>query len=324
MLLKKLSGLIWGLSFLLVSVPLFGQHQDAGTTGFSTLKNMYSAQGNAMGQAMTGRVMNYDAMQSNPASLLRTPDDAVTSTFMDHFVGSGGGALQYTRSRSIYTAYGFFLNYWNSGAMDRTEISNTGELIDLGDTFGASTIIGGVTLAKFISPAVDLGGNLKFILDQIDDKKASAIVLDGGVIHHTANPKIKIGLTVRNLGLQTSSYSDNGFKEGLPTTFSAGMGYDFNDTNLLNLDIVKATGSNFVAKLGYERVVHPNLVLRAGFRSNAGDYYHGGSLGFTSGLSLGAGWKWKKMTVDYAVASYGDLGIINQLSLRYHFNEIIK
>jgi len=321
---KKLSGLIWGLSFVLTALPLFAQHQDAGTTGFSTLKMLYSAEANGMGQAMTGRQMNCDGMQGNPATILRTPDDTITSTFMDHFVGSGGGSIQYLRSKSIYSAYGVFINYWNSGSIDRTDISDTGEFLDSGETFGAHTILGGVSLAKFISPAVDFGGNLKFILDQIDDKSATAVLVDAGLLHHTANPKIKIGLDVRNLGVQTTSYTGKGYKESLPTTYNAGVGYDFNATNKLNFDIVKAKGANFVAKIGYERMVHPNLALRAGFRSNASDYYQGGALGWTSGLSLGAGWNWRKMTVDYAVASYGDLGIVNQLSLRYHFNEIIK
>ena len=39
---------------------------------------------------------------------------------------------------------------------------------------------------------------------------------------------------------------------------------------------------------------------------------------WTSGISLGVGWIWKKIALDYAVASYGDLGLTNQVSLRYN------
>ena len=131
-------------------------------------------------------------------------------------------------------------------------------------------------------------------------------------------------MAVRNLGFQTSYYTEEKNKEGMPLTFSAGMGYDFTPASKLNLDVEKASGANITAKAGYEHQVHPHLFLRAGFRSNAGDYYQGGALCWTSGLSLGAGWVWKNLAVDYAVSSYGDLGIVNQLGLRYHFGEMIR
>lgn len=320
----KTSSILIGLISLLFALPLGAQNQDAGSTGFNTLKLLYSARANGMGQAMTGRVMNYDAMQANPATMLRIPTDAVSSTFMDHFVGSGGGSLQYMKSKNIYSSWGVFINYWNSGAIERTDISASGELLELDDSFGAQNLIAGISTARFISPAVDLGASLKIIWDQIDDKQATAILVDAGLLHHTANEKIKIGLTARNLGLQTSYYTDKKYKEGMPTTFSAGLGYDIITDGKLNLDIVKANGDNFTAKVGYEHQVHPNLALRAGFRSNAGDYYQGGGWSWTSGLSLGAGWTWKNLAIDYAVSSYGDLGIVNQLGIRYHFNAMIR
>jgi len=156
--LRMLSVLISACS-LLLAVPLFAQHQDAGTTGFSNLKLIYSARANGMGQAMTGRVQNYDGMQFNPSSIMRVPGKSVSSTFMDHFVGSGGGSVQYVIPKNIYVTYGAFINYWNSGTIDRTEISSNFDLVETGDTFGSQNIIAGVTYAKFISPAVDFGSD---------------------------------------------------------------------------------------------------------------------------------------------------------------------
>jgi hypothetical protein len=297
---------------------LFAQHQDAGTTGFATLKNVYSARSNAMGQAMTGRAMNFEGMQANPASILRLPSRSISSTFMDHFVGSGGGSLQYLVPKNIYTSYGFFLNYWNSGSIDRTDISPSGELMELGDTFGAQNVSGGVSYARFLSPAIDVGGTLKFIWDQLDDKSASAALVDLGIMHHTANEKIKVGFAARNLGIQLSHYTSTKYAENMPSSYSAGLGIDFTPNTMLDIDIVKATGDKFVGKLGVEHKLHPSLTLRAGFRSNAGDYYNGGVLGITSGTSLGLGWNWKNYVIDYSLASYGDLGLANQLSIRYN------
>lgn len=304
---------------LLLAAPLFAQHQDAGTTGFSNLKLVYSARANGMGQAMTGRVQNYDGMQFNPASIMRVPGKSISSTFMDHFVGSGGGSVQYVIPKNIYVSYGAFINYWNSGAIDRTEVSSNFDLVETGETFGSQNIIAGVTYAKFISPAVDFGGTVKVMLDQIDDSSASAALVDLGIMHHTVNEKIKVGVAIRNLGTQLSYYSDTNYKETLPTTYLIGMGMDLSENSRADLDIVKATGENFVGKLGLEHRIHPTFVLRAGFRSNAGDYYNGGTLAFTSGLSFGLGWDWKNWVVDYSISSYGDLGLANQLGVRYNF-----
>ncbi|MDD4308887.1 MAG: PorV/PorQ family protein [Candidatus Cloacimonetes bacterium] len=305
---------------LLLIVPLFAQHQDAGTTGFANLKLVYSARANSMGSASTGRSKNFDGMQFNPASILRLPEAAISSTFMDHFVGSGGGSLQYVVPKNIYHSYGLFINYWNSGEIDRTDISSSGELIELNDTFGAQNIVAGVSYARFISPAIDVGGNVKFIWDQIDESNATAAVVDLGLLHHTANDKIKVGLSMRNLGAQISKYSESKYDEKLPTVYSAGMGFDFTENTLMNLDISKAAGDNFIGKFGIEHKLNPALSLRTGFRSNAGDYNNGGSLAWTSGLSLGLGWNWKRYTIDYSLASYGDLGLANQLSIRYGLN----
>ncbi len=317
---RMLSILILASNLLWV-MPLFAQHQDAGTTGFSNLKLIYSARANAMGQAMTGRVENYDGMQFNPASLLKVPAKSISSTFMDHLVGSGGGSVQYVVPRNIYESYGMFINYWNSGAIDRTEISSNFDLVETGKTFGAQNIIAGFSYAKFISPAVDFGGTVKVIFDQIDDSSASAALIDLGIIHHTVNPKIKVGLAVRNFGTQISYYSDSKYKENMPTTFQAGMGIDLTKNSLANVDIMKATGENYILKLGLEQRVHPAFVLRGGFRSNAGDYANGGDLSFTSGISLGMGWNWKNWVLDYALSSYGDLGFTNQLGIRYNLGE---
>jgi len=70
------------LAFSVLSfIPLLAQHQDAGTTGFSTLKIIYSARANGMGQAMLGRAKNFDGMQFNPAAIIRVPNQGVFTTF---------------------------------------------------------------------------------------------------------------------------------------------------------------------------------------------------------------------------------------------------
>ncbi|MCK9556573.1 MAG: PorV/PorQ family protein [Candidatus Cloacimonetes bacterium] len=308
------------LLLLISLVPLAAQSDDAGSTGFDTLKLIYGARTASMGGAGLGLPSNQEAQNLNPAAILRAPNHGISSTFLDHLVGSAGGAIHYVYPKNIYEAYGASLMYWNSGQMDRTEISSSGDLIETGESFGASSIVAGVSAARFISPALDIGGSLKMIYDSIDGHSASAVMVDMGILHHTANPNIKVGLAVRNLGFQSSYYSNTKFKEHLPLSYGAGISIKLMPKLDTALDLGKVSGDKFGVKVGIDFALNSALSLRGGFKSNAADYNMGGLAGITGGGSLGLGWKIRNFNLDYAVESYGDLGITNQLSLRYNFS----
>jgi hypothetical protein len=299
--------------------PLFAVHEDAGTTGFNSLKIVYSARANAMGKAMTSIVMNPDGTQFNPSTILNLQNREVNSTYMNYFVDAQGGALQFMLPKDKYTAYGFFMNYLNLGTMDRTEADQQGNYVDTGETFGSYNLIVGASMAKHLNDAIDAGASFKIIYDKIDDSDAAAVMIDAGILHHPENDKIKVGLSMRNLGVQILHYSDNDYEEGLPLTFALGLSYDINDRSIVAFDLEKGTGEQFVGKFGYEFDLYPSLALRAGFRTDAEDWRTGGTWEMLSGLSTGMGWKWNQYNLDYSISSYGDLGFINQVSIRYEF-----
>lgn len=313
------SKIIFALLLLISIVPLLAQNENAGSTGFDTVKLLYAGRAAAMGGALTGVAENYDALEYNPAAYLRTPHPAVTTTFLDHFVGSAGGSVSVIYPRNRFLAWGASLRYWNSGNIDRTEITSTGELVETGETFGASNFVATVSTARFLSPALDFGINLKYCMESLDDASASAVLMDAGIIHHTVNEKIKVGLSIRNVGFQSGYYSKSKFKEGMPTVFTAGLAMKLTDQISAAMDIGKASAENISAKLGVEYWIYPSLALRTGFRSNGGDYNIGGALGWTGGMTMGLGWKIQNFNLDYALAAYGDLGMQNQLTLRYNF-----
>lgn len=300
---------------LTLSTALFAVNDDAGTTGFAPLKIIYSARANAMGQAMMGIAQNPDGIQFNPASIIRMKNSQVSSTFMNYYAGANGGAVQYIKAKDTFSAWGVMLKYLNFGSIERTEVSQNGDLIETGESFGAQNIIAGYTMSRFISPMIDLGGTVKVVYDQIDDKSASAVLLDLGLIHHPANPKIKVGAGIRNLGKQLSYYNSDKYDEALPFTMAAGLSYQMSDKLLSSFDLSKSTGESFVAKLGVEYLLNEDFILRGGFKSNAGDGNVGGGWGWTSGLSVGAAWNWRNVRLNYGLSSTGDLGMVNQLTI---------
>lgn len=311
--------LLTALTLSAVLTPLLAVNDNAGTTGFAFLKNVYSARATALGQSLTGEARNPDGIHFNPASILGIEGKEIGSTYTNSFLDTQGGQLQLLYSKHRFTAWGFALKYMNMGSFDRTEIDQNGDLIDTGETFGAFNLIASASLAKYISDALDVGGTFKVIYDQIDDSAATAVLVDLGIMHHPDNEKVQVGVSLRNLGAQLTYYSDSKYKEQLPFTIAAGITYQFTPRLFSSVEVGKADGENIVAKAGVEYEIYPALDMRAGFRSNAGDGYNGGNLAFLSGLSLGAGWKWRNYRVDYGLSSYGDLGLINQLSLSYEF-----
>lgn len=300
-------------------LPLSAINEDAGTTGFNALKIVYSARAIAMGQALTGEARSPEGLHFNPAAIISIEGSEVGTTYSNYFMDANGGQVQYLYPRNKFIAWGFGLKYMNLGSIERTLVDQNGDLIETGETFGSYNLIASATMSRYISQAIDVGGTVKLIYDQLDDTSASAAVIDLGAIHHPVNERVKVGLAIRNFGMQLSHYSDSDYKEKLPLTYAAGISYTMNERIFASFDLNKATGENFVAKLGVEYSLYPSLDLRAGFRTNAGDYNSGGSFGWTGGLSLGAGWNWNNYRLDYGLSSYGDLGFVHQLSLIYEF-----
>ncbi|NMD13673.1 MAG: PorV/PorQ family protein [Candidatus Cloacimonetes bacterium] len=300
-------------------IPLGAIPQDAGSTGFNQLKNVFSARAVAMGQALTGIDKNPDGVFFNPAAIIRMERKELGSTYTNFFLDSQGGQLQYLAPKNKYTAWGFAIKYMDWGSFDAYGVDEEQSPVDLNRSFGAHNFIASASLAKYLSPMIDAGASFKVVYDQLDDKYAAAVLLDVGMIHHPENEKVKVGASVRNLGYQFLHYTDARYREGLPLTYAAGISYLLTKDLLGALDISMAKGENLVAKVGIEYAVQPALKLRMGLRSDAADQRVGGSWGWSSGLSLGAGWKWRGNRIDYGLSSYGDLGMIHQVSLAHEF-----
>lgn len=310
---------IWLIIISLGLTFLWAQNDDAGSTGFNSLKIVHGARAMAMGQGLTGEAKNPDGMFFNPAAIIELKSKEVGSTYCNYFVDTQGGQIRLLLPQNKFTAWAFALQYMNMGSFERTEVDQFGNFIDGLGSFGAYNLIATASLAKFLSPALDAGGSLKVIYDVLDDSSAAAVLLDLGIIHHPINEKIKVGLSLRNIGVQLSHYTDTKYKEKLPFTFAAGGSYNFSPHHESVIELHKANAEDFNLRLGHEYMLTPDFAIRAGFRSNAGDWNSKGAWGWASGFSLGAGWQYKVYKIDYAASSYGDLGLVNQITLSYTF-----
>jgi len=305
------------LTILVLTTALFAINDKAGTSGFSFLTMNLSTKAAAMGNAYTGNGSGTDGVSFNSAALVQAEGVEISTGYMNYIDGIHVGSVAFIKplNESIgMSVFGRFL----SGEDDRTEIDGNGDYIGTDGTFGMSNLIVGSGIGIKFNETVDVGVTAKYIQQKLDEATETAVAFDVSILHQTPNPAVKVGLAYENAGKQLSYTSDDEHEENLPTEFVGGI-YYHKDRFSGVLDVSKPNDFDLTARFGAEYGIHELLCLRAGYKSNAGDWRNGGDWELFSGLSFGAGFNWKKYKIDYAVSSYGDLGMVNQISLVYQF-----
>jgi hypothetical protein len=302
----------------LMLAPLVAIHDDAGTSGFAFLKMSFYAKAAAMANAFTAESNDANTVFYNPAGLANLSSKKASSTYMSYFDGINTGSISFAFPYKNGFKIAVFSQFL-SAKEDRTLVDADGNYSGKDGTFGASNLVFGIAAAKTFNPSLDLGFSMKFINESLDSNSASAIAMDVSVLHQTANENVKVGVVIKNLGAQISYHTDEKYKEKLPTMYIAGFQYLVSDKITANLDLVKPATNDFFGCVGLEYRFQERFALRSGYKTNSGSWKMGGETDYLSGLSFGFGVFWNQFDFDYALVSYGDLGLVNQLSLSYRF-----
>lgn len=302
---------------IIIVMNLSAESENIGTTGFNFFKVQYSARANSMGNSFMGLSNTADALFYNPAGIQKIENKQVSSTFMNYFDGFKGGSFAYVHPFKEDIHLGAFCSYLGNNDIKETVVASDGSYGSQAGTFGASDIIVGLSASKYANEILDIGINVKFLLENLHDTSASAIAVDLAIMHQTTNPKLKLGAAVKNLGKQLTYYTDAKYDEKLPLEYVAGFSYQFNQKLIANADIYRPNTADFSGRLGFEGKVHKNLAIRFGYKTNADDWKTDGDYGKFGGLSSGLGINWRNLVIDYSISSFGDLGFVNQISLSY-------
>jgi len=295
---------------VLISLNVFAINKDAGTATFSFLKIKYSAKAVAMGNAFTGMVSNGEVVLYNPASLYYTQENTITTTYNNYIDGFNGGSSIYTFPLNKKRV-AIFTQFLTSDNIDKTIVDQYGNYAGKDGTFTSSDILVGCSYVSDFSPVVKLGGNLKYLYESIDGNNEHILVADFAMIHQTPNPLLKVGASVQNIKITSSN------SEKSPIVLNAGLSYHPNNKSYYNFDVYRPYYGDLSVRIGTQYMVNNFLFLRGGYKTNASDWNLGGDMSFSSGLSFGFGTSWKNFILDYATASYGDLGFTNQVSISY-------
>ncbi|MBW6515498.1 MAG: PorV/PorQ family protein [Candidatus Cloacimonetes bacterium] len=298
---------------------LHAANEDIGTKGFNFLRLFYSARAGGMANAYTGQADDSDALFFNPAGLPQLTKMMVSTSYINYFEGFQGGSVVFAYPRRDRFAFGLYAQYLGNQGITRTLVDNLGEYLGTAGTFGATDLIVGASTGLYVHEMLNLGVGVKFIYQSIDDYSASAVAVDLALFHQTMNDHVSVGVTLRNFGKQLTYFTSSKYDEKMPTQLTVGFNYNPNEKLNANLDIVKPFEQDFFGRLGAEYQVHPMLTLRAGFNSRADDWRMGGDFDFLSGLSAGFGCYLRQYEINYSISSFGDLGLVNQVSLKYTF-----
>ncbi|MCF7792643.1 MAG: PorV/PorQ family protein [Candidatus Cloacimonetes bacterium] len=305
---------------LLIPIFLVGIDEDAGTTGFTFLKVIYSARAAAMGNAYTGLSNDASAVFFNPSGLVQLTKNEAQITYMSYLDGVNCGSAVYGYKYDEKTSFGFFAKGLNASE-DRTIVDEYGQYAGTDGTFGVSDFVVGISAARTLLPILDLGVNVKFLQESLDDQSATAAAFDVGIMHQTTNKNLKVGIALRNIGKQLSYFTENEYEEKMPITATLGFNLHPNEKLYATLDIYKPLNYDYLGRIGAEYKIHEMLFLRAGYKTNASDWKTGGDDEALAGMSFGFGLNLQqyKLKMDYAISSYGDLGFVNQITMGYLF-----
>ncbi len=281
----------------------------AGTTGAAFLEIGVGAKSAAMGEANTAWADDVYGMHFNPAGIATVRKQEVGFAHNTLFLDMDYNYLGYVHPLGEASTLAVNGIYVDLGALERREIIAGGGPSAILGSASAYDLSFSLTYARTLSEVIDLGGTVKVIHETLDNYSASAVAVDLGAMWRPPVEGLTVGLSVLNFGSNLKFVTAG---DELPITVRVGAGYRaVNGRWGLNTDVVYVKNQEIEGKIGGEFWVWPEHVV---FRAGANSANDAGS-----GFTLGAGFKWNDVLLDYAYVPTGDLGDQNLISLSYQF-----
>lgn len=293
----------------------------SGTTGASFLKAPGGARASAMGGVSAAAGLGADAVFLSPTSISRFEPESPSELAFGYdalieTAYSGSAAYAHPLGRDGALA---------AGLLYASQDAQTG-YNSLGDATGNFTpfdLALGVWYAHRLS-SVALAGGVKLIRSTLAERSGTTGAADFGVrAYHVTDMgegPLDLGLSLQHLGPPLKL---GGIADPLPARVRAGGLWHVSPRFDAGLDLVFPVDEDPFVTLGVEARLPAAAVgsakpwmasVRGGFDQNRTR----GVEGFT-GLSVGAGFDFSTLRLDYAWIAFGDLGSVNRLTIAFRF-----
>jgi len=277
------------LILLLISNVLFAEE----TTNFVYLRNSIGAKPVSMGEAFTGLSNDVYSIFYNPAGISSISNYSFLFSHIEFLQGIryeiASGIIPVYKSTSI----GISAIYINNGVQEKRDIYG-----GLTCEFIPYQIIPIVSFGKNITDEISLGANLKIPYEVIDDYSNFKVLFDFAGFFKV-NSNYSVGINLQNVSVY----------ENLPINLKLGVGYS--DAMLkIGFDVNIPYKSSLIFNAGSELKVIENLFLRGGLR-----YKLYTNFNFVSNITLGFGFKYDVLYIDYGFKVYDELENTHFISL---------
>ncbi|MEW6516371.1 MAG: PorV/PorQ family protein [candidate division FCPU426 bacterium] len=288
---------------------------DIGKVGASELKLGLGARPVAMGEAYVALADDLNALAWNPAGLAQMQGYQAGFMHNIYLEETSQEYLAYAQNLFAGAGIGANVTYLNYGAIDKTGFDEaTGMPVDQGQ-FTPYVMTASAGYGQWLLENLAVGGAVKVFTQNIDTETYSAVAVDVGGLLKPGIDGLQIGLAVQNLGTKVAdAYLPMNAKAGaayvLPALVSSRDIWNVAlDVNLPFGD-VNYTSVNVGTEYWYDQLV----AGRVGYKIK-----DTGEMGGIAGLTAGIGFKLDIFNVDYALGSYGDLGLIHQVAVAVRF-----
>ena len=280
-----------------------------GTASAAFLRLSVDARAVGMGEGVSAYCRNISSLYYNPAGLAEMGKYDFLFMHNQWLVGMYHeyGAVGYNAGKM--GGFGMSFNYWGSGTIQG--IDERGDTIRINGspyTFSASAWSVGAGYGYAIAN-LSLGAALKYVAEKNESLSDGAVGLDLGARFHPPLKGVSLAFSVSNAGTGIVLDEVNGVSFPLPLMVRFGAAYRLKAAGITS-DIVISNSDNVGIGLGGEYWLAEICALRLGYKS-------GSNVDGLSGLRAGLGVKYKALSIDYAFAPYGSLGMAHRISLGY-------
>ena len=166
------------------------------TTSYGFLKLTGNARSAALGDAYSAVGNDLSALFYNPAGITQIERYAVSASYLKWIVGSQMGTFAAGVKTNLATLAVNFA-YFKSDEFEETtsaQPGGTGRMVTVGD------MAAGISVAKQVTDKLSVGGNLRWVQEDLDLQSYSSIDIDFGTLFYTGYRSTRLGMALRNLG----------------------------------------------------------------------------------------------------------------------------
>ncbi len=332
------SGPLLRLRYIPVLLFLICPALTQGQTSTGTVFRFLDVPPNARTAALSGNHIalkdaDLSLFQVNPAYLNANSSRRFSISYINFVADANYGFANAAYHVEGIGTVGLGIRYAGYGEFDRLDENNMQS-----GTFRPGDFAFSGALARQILPNIQAGASIDWIYSRIDEFTSSAVALSSGLLYRNPVNDLSVGLTIRNLGTQLSTF--NGNYEPLPLDISVGMSHkpanfpvrmnillrrlneweqpvsgDNSDPgfgrNLFRHMVLGGEldlSSRLAFRFGYNHLQHEELSTRENF-----DF---------AGVGLGLGIKFDKFMIDFSRSSYSELGGIFQISVTSRIKQV--